>query len=353
MKIRTKITGMGLLLVLLTAASIVGIAFYQEQVLKRDIGAEVDLLVRSELKKVAQTVYLMCRATQESYEQMLSHGLKVAMDVGTGHGFLDFNGSAEFTWQAVNQYTGEERAVVLPKVMYNGRWLGHNTDMQNPTQLVDEVTELLGVTCTLFQRMNEAGDMLRVATTVPDANGERAIGTYIPQQNPDGSINPVIATLLRGEVFTGRAYVVNAWYLTGYQPLWDASGSRIIGALYVGQKQDNVTSLRRGIMDIVIGKNGYVAVVGGKGNQRGKYIISDDGKRDGEDLGGRRQSEEGADGQVPQVGRFSGRKTGRRKHTGRPASLSMAEFRWFNLASQNSRFCLFRTLGLDYRGLGL
>lgn len=284
MKIRTKITGMGLLLVLLTAASIVGIAFYQEQVLKRDIGAEVELLVRSELKKVAQNVYLMCRATQESYEQMLAHGLKVAMDVGTGHGSLDFNSSAEFPWQAVNQYTGEKQPVVLPKVLYDGRWLGHNTDMQTPTQLVDEVTELLGVTCTLFQRMNEAGDMLRVATTVPGENGERAIGTYIPHHNPDGSVNPVIDTLLRGEVFTGRAYVVNAWYLTGYQPLWDASGSRIVGALYVGQKQDDVTSLRRGIMDIVIGKNGYVAVIGGKGKQRGKYIISDDGKRHGEDI---------------------------------------------------------------------
>ncbi|MEZ4483777.1 MAG: Cache 3/Cache 2 fusion domain-containing protein [Syntrophotaleaceae bacterium] len=284
MKIRTKITGMGLLLVLLTAASIVGIAFYQERVLARDIGAEVDVLVRSELKKVAQNVYLMCRVTQESYEQMLSHGLKVAMDVATNDGRVDFNGSSTFTWQAVNQYTGETQSVVLPKVSYDGRWLGYNTDMQSPTQLVDEVTELLGVTCTLFQRMNEAGDMLRVATTVPGDDGQRAIGTYIPHQNPDGMVNPVIETLLRGEVFTGRAYVVNAWYLTGYRPLWDDTGSRVIGALYVGQKQNDVTSLRRGIMDIVIGKNGYVAVIGGKERQRGKYIISDDGKRDGEDL---------------------------------------------------------------------
>lgn len=283
MKIRTKITGVGLLLVLLTAASIVGIAIYQENILKRNVGEEVDQLVRSEIKKVAQNVYLMCRTMQESLEQMLEHGLKVATDVATNHAQLEFNG-APVIWQAVNQFSGEHSEVTLPRVLYNGSWLGRNADFNTPTAIVDEVTELLGVTCTVFQRINDAGDMLRVATTVPDVDGNRAIGTYIPRHNPDGSSNPVIETLLKGETYTGRAYVVNAWYLTGYQPLWNPSGNKVVGALYVGQKQENVVSLRRGIMDIVIGKRGYVAVISGKGEQRGRYIISDDGQRDGEDL---------------------------------------------------------------------
>lgn len=283
MKIRTKITGMGLLLVLLTATSIVGIAMYQENVLKRNIGDEVDLLVRSEIKTVTQNVYLMCRTMQESLELMLTHGLSVTAAVANRQGPLDFEGSP-VTWQAVNQFTSDTTEVTLPKVLYNGSWLGGNTDFSQSTAIVDEVTDLLGVTCTVFQRMNEAGDMLRVATTVPDLNGNRAIGTYIPRHNPDGSPNQVVETLLKGEVFTGRAYVVNAWYLTGYQPLWDASGNKVVGALYVGQKQESVASLRRGIIDITIGKSGYVAVIGGRGEQRGKYIISDNGQRDGENL---------------------------------------------------------------------
>jgi diguanylate cyclase (GGDEF)-like protein/PAS domain S-box-containing protein len=283
MKIRTKITGVGLLLVLLTAASIVCIAIYQENVLKRNVDDEVDLLVRSEIKKVAQNVYLMCRTMQETLEQMLEHGLKVATDVTTQHAQLEFYGPP-VTWRVVNQFSGEHSEVTLPKVLYNGSWLGRNTDFNTPTAIVDEVTQLLGVTCTVFQRMNEAGDMLRIATNVPDEQGSRAIGTYIPQHNPDGSSNPVIETLLKGETYTGSAYVVNAWYLTGYKPLWDPSGNRVIGALYVGQKQENVASLRRGIMDIVIGQSGYVAVIGGTGEQRGRYIISRDGQRDGEDL---------------------------------------------------------------------
>ncbi len=283
MKIRTKITGMGLLLVLLTAISIVGIAVYQENILKQNIGDEVDLLVSSEIKNVAQNVYLMCRTMQESLEQMLGHGLNVAVDISTRQGQLNFEG-APVAWEVVNQFNNDTIEVTLPRVLYEGIWLGRNTDFQRPTAIVDEVTDLQGVTCTVFQRMNEAGDMLRVATTVPDMKGNRAIGTYIPRRNPDGSSNPVIETLLNGEVFTGRAYVVNSWYLTGYQPLWDALHTKVIGALYVGQKQESVTSLQRGIRDIAIGKSGYVAVVGGKGEQQGSYIISGGGLRDCENL---------------------------------------------------------------------
>ena len=47
--------------------------------------------------------------------------------------------------------------------------------------------------------MNERGDMLRVATTVPDGQGRRAIGTYIPAIEPDGRPNPVVATVVRGD----------------------------------------------------------------------------------------------------------------------------------------------------------
>jgi hypothetical protein len=51
-----------------------------------------------------------------------------------------------------------------------------------------------------------------------------------------------------------------------------------------GVKQENVKSLREGIMKTVVGKTGYVFVLGGSGNQRGRYVISKDGKRDGENI---------------------------------------------------------------------
>ena len=46
-----------------------------------------------------------------------------------------------------------------------------------------------------------------------------AIGTYIPAVNPDGEPNPVISRVLKGQTFRGRAYVVNDWYMTAYEPI--------------------------------------------------------------------------------------------------------------------------------------
>jgi methyl-accepting chemotaxis protein len=54
--------------------------------------------------------------------------------------------------------------------------------------------------------------------------------------------------------------------------------------LYVGIKLDDVKELRQGIQDVLVGRTGYVYVLGGSGTQRGRYIISQGGKRDGEDL---------------------------------------------------------------------
>ena len=84
----------------------------------------------------------------------------------------------------------------------------------------------------------------------------------------------MIASVLRGETFRGRAYVVNAWYVTAYQPIWNQSHSRVEGVLYVGVKQENVESLRKGIMDIVVGKTGRVFVLGGSGDQKGRLLVN-------------------------------------------------------------------------------
>lgn len=49
-------------------------------------------------------------------------------------------------------------------------------------------------------------------------------------------------------------------------------------------QHDILPGLRRSIRDIAIGKSGYVFVVGGRGSQQGKYLISKRGDRDGENL---------------------------------------------------------------------
>ncbi|MBW2704456.1 MAG: cache domain-containing protein [Deltaproteobacteria bacterium] len=69
-------------------------------------------------------------------------------------------------------------------------------------------------------------DGVRIATNVRAADGRRAIGTRV---------SPAVAKTVQegGRRWTDRAKVVDAWYLSAYEPLRDPAG-RIVGMLYVG-----------------------------------------------------------------------------------------------------------------------
>jgi methyl-accepting chemotaxis protein len=287
--IRAKILLQSIATVVLMGGMLVGVILSQQrgiasqgQITQQEIGEELLILGKHETATIARDVYIMCRAQQESVEQKVQYDLNVARDMLTRMGAVSF-AEDTVTWDAINQYTKDSQRVSLPRMMVGGTWLGQNREMRTPSPLVDEVRSLVGGTCTVFQRMNEAGDMLRVCTNVEKLDGMRAVGTYIPAVNTDGEPNPVVAAVLNGETYTGRAYVVNAWYITAYEPILDYSG-KVIGVLYVGVKQESVAALRQGIMDIVVGKTGYVYVLGGTGSQQGQYVISQKGERDGESI---------------------------------------------------------------------
>jgi hypothetical protein len=129
--------------------------------------------------------------------------------------------------------------------------------------------------------MNKTGDMLRVDTSLPAGNGKRAIGTFIPWQNADGTENAVISAVLKGETFRGRALVLNEYYETAYEPIWDAAKKQVLGMLFVGTSMTDINKdLHDVVTNITTGKSGYVYVIDSKGT----YIISAKGLRDGESI---------------------------------------------------------------------
>jgi methyl-accepting chemotaxis protein len=236
-------------------------------------------LACDDLEHIVEGVYNMCQAQQELLEQKVQSDLYVARACMERQGAVTLAADETVTWQAVNQYTKQSQAITLPKLMVGESWLGQCSSMRECAPIVDEVHDAVGGTATVFQRMNDAGDMLRVCTNVQKKDGTRAINTFIPATNPDGSPNPVVSTVLSGKTFVGRAYVVNNWYITAYEPIHDADGA-IIGVLYVGVPQESVASLRRQIVDVQVGETGYVYVLDSEGN----YVISKGGARDGENI---------------------------------------------------------------------
>ena len=283
LKLSHKVALLGIGSVLVTAAALVSLVVWQSGQYNRLAQDEVDSLIEADLDHITQSIYNLVRTENEAVQKQVDDNLNVARYILLSTGGVSLS-EESVAWTAINQFTDKTSTVQLRKMLVGGRILNRNTDPATETSVVDQVTRLVGETATIFQRMNESGDMLRVATTVRNAEGQRAIGTYIPAVNPDGSPDPVIKAVLNGQTYHGRAFVVNDWYLTAYEPIYDKKGV-LVGMLYVGIKQKAIEErVRQAILQTKVGKTGYVFVLGGHGAMRGRYIVSKDGQRDGEDI---------------------------------------------------------------------
>jgi len=279
MSIKLKIILLTLLSGLLLVAAFMGNIFYQEKKVSSKVSQELDGIMLQTTKTVALNVDAQLQALNDVLVSEIDNDLKVAWDVMNQQGHVRIEYDQPVKWDIVNQFTQSSNIMDIPKMTVGGTWLGQNSSLDKATPIVDEVKNLVGGTTTIFQKINEDGDMLRVATNVENLDGTRAIGTYIPAYNTDGTENPVVKTLMEGKVFNGRAYVVNAWYLTTYSPIFDEN-KNVIGALYFGIQQEKTAALRKGILNTVLGKNGHIYVL----DRDAKYLISPDGKNDGESL---------------------------------------------------------------------
>ncbi len=123
-------------------------------------------------------------------------------------------------------------------VIYGGILLNQNYE------LVDRVKEIVYKgekykgreigTATIFQKD------LRISTNVKNVSGERAIGTRVSKE-----VNQ--AVLIGGEPWIDRAFVVNDWYITAYEPIKNIE-EKIIGILYVGILEKPYIDLRNKVM---------------------------------------------------------------------------------------------------------
>lgn len=282
MSIRAKFLLTGVLSVFFTVIILNFVNLGLNKALIETADGEIIHAIQDDLTHTTNGITTLITAIDESVQKTVKDNLNVA-----GY-FIEQNGPITLSdktmqWEAVNQVDQTSLSIILPMLSTGDKLLEKNEAADQESYIVDEITSLVGGTATIFQRMNEMGDMLRVSTTILKADGKRAIGTYIPAKNPDGSFNPVIEKLLQGESYFGTAFVVDKWYVTAYHPLFNEN-KEVIGAYYVGVEQQNIEALRKGISSTIIGKTGYIFIMNGQGDDQGTYVISKGGKQDGQNI---------------------------------------------------------------------
>lgn len=109
--------------------------------------------------------------------------------------------------------------------MRNGRMVitGNN-------KFVDNVAKTLGTEMTVFQFYDDK--LMRVATTIKNFDGSRAVGTTIDKNDE------IYKKIIAGEKYFGRSFVVNQWYVAIYSPIFDSMGMPL-GAFYLGLQDEN------------------------------------------------------------------------------------------------------------------
>ncbi|HRJ41912.1 MAG: Cache 3/Cache 2 fusion domain-containing protein [Caldilineaceae bacterium] len=269
--VQAKLVSLGIGSILCTAILLASVGFWQTQSFSAAAMAEADALVQEDLSHIAHGVYNLIHAQDEFAQRKVNNDITVARYVLRQHG-LPRLGEKMAQWEAVNQFTGESRTLEVPQMLVGDQWLGQFSSWAVEAPVIDEMARLTGQTVAIFQRIDEDGTLLRVATTVQNTNRKRAIGTYIPPVNPDGKPNPVVTALMAGDVYRGVAHAVNAAYVTAYEPIFDEN-REMIGALYVGVQLDEIRSLRQAIQQTEVGINGAVYVLQGSDKDKGALLI--------------------------------------------------------------------------------
>ena len=132
-----------------------------------------------------------------------------------------------------------------------------NQPQANDFTLVDNLTAVMGGTATLFSKTGE--DYIRVSTNVIK-DGQRAIGTKLAPQGK------AMANIVKGTAYYGAVDILGSPYLTGYEPMKNATG-QVIGIWYVGYSAD-LKVLEQAISQSRLLEEGFVALRDGKGNIR-------------------------------------------------------------------------------------
>jgi methyl-accepting chemotaxis protein len=208
----------------LMAFIILGMSGYNYIHRRNQIFAEIDKSMKTELDDFYR--YLVQEISGNT--QLAQMGLNFFREYFYGKGQVKIQKDEFIEYDAENQETKERKTIKVPA------WYIDHELLQNNNHFVDYVLEHKVNTATIFQRIPEG--FLRISTSIIEKDGSRAIGTFIPNNSP------VAQSILSGNDFTGRAFVVNGWYLTSYAPIY--VDSKIVGMLSVGQAEKDLSKLK-------------------------------------------------------------------------------------------------------------
>lgn len=159
----------------------------------------------------------------------------------------------------VESYTVEFQGNQVPNITQ------YSESLVNDTKLVDSFTRDTGAVATIFVPLND--DFIRVATSLKDPQGNRAIGTTL------GKNHPGYQKLISGQPYYAQIKLYGQRYITYYAPLKDANGT-VKGITFIGLPVERATqNLFDSLETVNWGDTGYTIILDNKEDNLGHYLL--------------------------------------------------------------------------------
>jgi methyl-accepting chemotaxis protein len=204
------------------------------------------------MKDHVQDLYLILDGHVKQKQASVNISLNLARSIFHGQGALQEK-TERITVMGTDQISKLQKQFEIPT------WTLGNKPLYNNFDVVDEVKKQAVEAATIFQKVDDG--YLRISTNVINTDGSRAVNTYIPNSSE------VVKAIESGKTFYGRAWVVNDWYLTAYEPIMISD--EIKGMLFVGVKEKDYAMIK----ELFAGKSyystGYPFIV----SETGDFII--------------------------------------------------------------------------------
>lgn len=228
---------------------------------RKQVFEDTDIRMYEQVNDLAAVINEQLIQSQKNTEHALSTFEFITSEAGKFSPVNVFN-----TISVKNQETNQVEEVQLKRITHNGN------PLYGSTTFVDATGKMNGVVASILQKIPQG--YVRISTNVKQADGSRALNTYIPNNSP------VSQALDNGEEYYGRAVILGEWYLTAYKPLKLEDGSVIV--LFTGTLEKDLTSLRSIFNSKKYFETGYPYVVDHSGlliihpNNEGTSIATED-----------------------------------------------------------------------------
>ncbi len=153
------------------------------------------------------------------------------------------------TYKITNQVTSQSITTVIPRWLYLGK------DLESHQDIATQISQETGRAVSFMMLLPEG--LVRIATSVTRADGTRTTGTYIPAESE------VYKSIAANQHYTGRAQVLNSWYMTSYEPL--VKNGKVIGAFFVGLPDTSSDKVKEYLSKQKLFDTGYFYILDSKG----------------------------------------------------------------------------------------